>query len=84
MCVRYQNDGFVDEMIRPQSPDGNGGRRWLESEWGCGQTVWMEWLDGYQTECGCGVGVGSDEECSLMDSPGVVCSGPERRVCVSV
>jgi hypothetical protein len=41
-----------------------------------------------QTEYGCGmdaeVGVGSDEECSLMDSPGVVCSGPERWVCVSV
>ena len=30
------------------------------------------------------VGVGSDEECSLTDSPGVVCSGPGRWVCASV
>ncbi len=32
-----QMDGVVDEWIRPQSPDRNGGQIWLESEWGCGQ-----------------------------------------------
>ncbi len=30
------------------------------------------------------VGVGSDEECSLMDPPGVMGSGPGRQVCGSV
>ncbi len=30
------------------------------------------------------VGVGSDEEHFLMDSPGVMCSGPGRQVCGSV
>ena len=30
-------DGVVDEQIRPQSPDGNGGQIWSESECGCGQ-----------------------------------------------
>ena len=30
------------------------------------------------------VGVGSDEEHSLMDSPGIMCSGPGRQVCGSV
>ncbi len=29
-------------------------------------------------------GVGSDEECSLADSPGVVCSGPGRWRCILV
>ena len=35
--VDGQMDGVVDEQIRPQSPDGNGGQIWSESEWGCGQ-----------------------------------------------
>src|SRR5258707_15513243 len=30
-------DRVVDEWIRPQSPDGNGGQIWSGSEWGCGQ-----------------------------------------------
>ena len=30
-------DGVVDEWIRPQSLDRNGGQIWSESKWGCGQ-----------------------------------------------
>ena len=43
---------------------------------------WMIVLDGTECGCGCGTAVGSDEECSLADSPGVMCSSPGRQKCI--